>query len=107
MPTLSLIAACFNAPLIGVDEETLNSLPVVLHAIEMKQVVAGWERGWVESACGVSPLKLFAAGAVMGLWPPRVRGLSPNGKVRCRDCQKATGSKRPRCEFVAPLAEVP
>ena len=84
---MSLLTCAFNAPLIAISLRW----PKTLHAVEMKQVIHGWQRRTFESVCGRKGLRLLGDNA---LWPPGLKGLDPC--VRCRACWEATGKKRPR-----------
>jgi hypothetical protein len=95
---VNLITAMFVAPLIGCDSES----PAVLHAVTMEGVVKAWvpvegNDPLFTSACGTSGLKLVGSGDFLVPWPPRISTL--DGMIRCRDCQRLTGNKRPRSSW--------
>jgi hypothetical protein len=98
-PPLFVAALC--APLIA----THPNNPTVLHAATMDAVIEGWDKGTVTSACGQTGLKLptYTADNLVIPWPPRIRSL-PEGTTRCRQCQQATGSGRPRSSWKAGTA---
>lgn len=93
-----LLTAALTAPLMG----ALRRWPKRLHAVNIDQVVQGWERGTFHSVCGLRGLKLVGTEieqeTYAAPWPPRLKGL-PSGYVRCQDCYISTGKMRPRTEF--------
>jgi hypothetical protein len=96
---VNLITLMFAAPLIGCDPES----PDILHAVTMEGVTKGWvpvdgNDPWFTSACGTSELKLVGSDELLVPWPPRVSSLT-GPMVRCRDCQRLTGNKRPRSSW--------
>lgn len=92
---LSLIGAMLDAPLMAVSARW----PKTIHAVDMEQVIKGWERQTYKSACGKSGLRFVGVdtedGEFIALWPPRLKGLPPSTE-RCQDCFIATGRMRPR-----------
>ena len=102
----SLLGAALDAPLIGIRKRW----PATIHAIEMGQVVDGWERGTFTSACGVSGLRLEGVNmeqqTIAVRFPPRLQGM-PSDRDRCRPCWVATGRKRPRVEWVKQVVTPP
>lgn len=95
-----LIAAAFDAPLMAV----LRRWPNRLHAIEMEEVIGGWDRFSFQSACGLRGLRIVGyerEGQMLAVpWPPRLAGM-PAGRIRCFACWSATGRMRPRSEWKA------
>jgi len=96
---VNLITAMFAAPLIGCDPDT----PDVLHAVTMEGLTAAWvpvdgNDPWFSAPCGAVRLKLVGSDGSAVSWPPRVSSLV-GSMVRCRDCQRLTGSKRPVSSF--------
>lgn len=93
---MNLITAMFAAPLIGCDPDT----PDVLHAVTMEGLTAAWvpvdgNDPWFTAPCGAGRLKLVGSDDLLVPWPPRVSSLVAP-MVRCRNCQRLTGNKRPR-----------
>ncbi|HEY7822151.1 MAG TPA: hypothetical protein VIG24_04935 [Acidimicrobiia bacterium] len=103
----SLIGAALDAPLMSV----LARWPDRVHAVEMKQVVEGWDRGTFTTVCGISGTRLIGvtviepegSATIAACWPPRVRGdgAMPSHRERCRECFEKTGRMRPRTEYRA------
>lgn len=90
-----LLVACLVAPIIGMSKRW----PRVLHAVDMDEIIKAWPDRTVTSMCGVPRLRIMGNGdGNLAPWPPRLAGL-PDEMTRCVDCQKATGNKRPRCQF--------
>lgn len=93
---MPLFGAMVFAPLVAINPRW----PRVLHAVEMEEIAHAWPNGSVTSECGRSRLRVLASGSDLVLWPPRVKGLTPDHE-RCADCYVATGRKRPRSTFRA------
>jgi hypothetical protein len=95
---VTLIGAALDAPLMAVRQRWPNSL----HAVDLKHVIEGWERGTFHSVCGLKGLRLVPATVdgfrIAAAWPPRLRGL-PDHLERCRTCWIESGRMRPRVDY--------
>lgn len=96
---MNLIGVALDAPVMGVSKRWPNTV----HAVEMGEVIAGWDRGTFVSACGKRGLRFWGhevqGTLVAAPFPPRVKGM-PEDLTRCRECWVATGKKAPRTQWV-------
>lgn len=91
---MNLATLMIAAPVIGIaDGDTTQS---TVHAITLDGLpISTWPNGTATSACGLPNVRVIADQGAVALWPPAVKNL-PDGVRRCRDCQRATGNRRPR-----------
>ena len=105
---IPVISAALAAPLIVVSARW----PGVMHAVDMDEIIDAWpnlrpgKRARAMTAvCGARRLQFLGSGSgdVNGpiAWPPRADSLPP-GWVRCVECHRLTGRKRPRSAWTAP-----
>jgi hypothetical protein len=76
-----------------------NGKTTVLHAVTPEMVLArlGDKRKTMDAPCGTK-VRIVTGDVGVFTWPPRVASL-PAPWVRCSDCHRATGSKRPAKEW--------
>ena len=91
---MNLITLMLAVPVIGVADGDVTQSTV--HAVTMDGLpIKTWPNGTATSACGLERVRVLADQGRVALWPPAVKNLA-EGTARCRDCQRATGNKRPR-----------
>lgn len=91
---MNLATLIIAAPVIGIQDGDVTQSTV--HAVTVDGLpIATWPNGTAVSACGLPNVRVLADQGLVALWPPAVKNL-PDGTSRCRECQRATGNKRPR-----------
>ena len=91
---MNLATLMLAVPVIGIADGDVTQSTV--HAVTIDGLpIKTWPNGTATAACGVEKVRVLVDGTALALWPPAVKKL-PEGTARCRECQKATGNKRPR-----------
>lgn len=91
---VNLATLMLAAPVIGIAGGDVTQSTV--HAVTLEGLpIKTWPNGTATSACGLDNVRVIADHGRVALWPPAVKNL-PEGTSRCRECQRATGNKRPR-----------
>lgn len=91
---MNLVTLMIAVPVIGIADGDVTQSTV--HAVTLEGLpIATWPNGTSTSACGVPSVRVLVDAGQVALWPPAVKNL-PDGVRRCRECQRATGNRRPR-----------